>query len=111
MKIAVVADEDTVLGLKLAGVSEGITIKNPIEAEKHIRELSERGDIGLIITTEKIGSKIRRTISGLIKKGIPIILEIPDKDGPLKGQEDPIRELVKRAVGVDIKIGKKEKPQ
>jgi V/A-type H+-transporting ATPase subunit F len=108
MKVAVIADEDTVLGLKLAGVNIGIAVKDELEAEKNIRELSERKDIGLIITTERIGAKIRKAISGLTKKGIPIILEIPDKKGPLSEEEDPIRELVRKAVGVDIKIGKKE---
>jgi V/A-type H+-transporting ATPase subunit F len=108
MKIAIVADEDTVVGFKLAGVSQGIIVKNPLEAEKNIRELSEREDIGLIITTEQIGGKIRKLISGMTKKGIPIIIEIPDKNGPIKVEEDPIRELVKKAVGIDIKIGKKK---
>jgi V/A-type H+-transporting ATPase subunit F len=108
MKIAVVADEDTVTGLKLAGVNETFIINSPEEAESKIRSLSDRADIGLIIITEQIGVKIRKLISDIIKKGIPIILEIPDKTGPLKGVEDPIRELVKKAVGVDIKIGQKK---
>lgn len=107
MKIAVVADEDTVLGLKLAGVNEAFIVNSPDEAEREVRTLSERSDIGLIIITEQIGSRIRKAISDVIKKGIPIILEIPDKTGPLRGAEDPIRELVKKAVGVDVKIGQK----
>ncbi|MEM2110048.1 MAG: V-type ATP synthase subunit F [Candidatus Odinarchaeota archaeon] len=106
MKITVVADEDTVLGLKLAGVNETYTVTSPVEAENKIRELAERPDVGLIIITEQIGVKIRKLINDIIRKGIPIILEIPDKTGPMKGVEDPIRELVKKAVGVDIKIGK-----
>ncbi|MHA1410065.1 MAG: V-type ATP synthase subunit F [Candidatus Odinarchaeia archaeon] len=108
MKIAVVGDEDTVIGFKLAGVSEGIIVEDAYKAETHIRELAERKDIGLIIITEKIGAKIRKLISNILKKGIPIIIEIPDKTGPLKAGEDPIKELVKKAVGVDIKIGGSE---
>ncbi len=108
MKITVVADEDTVLGLKLAGVNETYIVNSPIEAESKIRELSTHPDIGLIIITEQMGAKIRKLIPDIIRKGIPIILEIPDKTGAVKGAEDPIRELVKKAVGVDIKIGKKQ---
>ncbi len=106
MKITVVADEDTVLGLKLAGVNETYIVNSPVEAESRIRELSTRQDIGLIIITEQIGSKIRKLIQDIIRKGFPIILEIPDKTGEVKGAVDPIRELVRKAVGVDIKIGK-----
>ncbi|WEU41021.1 MAG: V-type ATP synthase subunit F [Candidatus Odinarchaeum yellowstonii] len=106
MKITAVADEDTVLGLKLAGVNETYIVNTPLEAESKIRELSTRSDVGLIIITEQLGSKIRKLIQDIIRKGVPIILEIPDKTGALKEAEDPIRELVKKAVGVDIKIGK-----
>ena len=106
MKIAAIGDEDTVIGLKIAGIDEGIIIKDPTEAEASIKRLANEGKTGLIIITEKTASKIRRVINEINKKHIPIILEIPDKNGPLS-EEDPVGELIRKAIGVDIKIKNK----
>ncbi|MHA1754550.1 MAG: V-type ATP synthase subunit F [Candidatus Odinarchaeia archaeon] len=109
MEIAVIGDEDTVLGLKLAGVNQGYIIEDPLEAEKKISELKYQRKVGLIIITEQLAAKIKQLIKNIIKEGFPIIIEIPDKKGPLREEEDPIRELIRKAVGVDIKIGAKTK--
>ncbi len=104
MKIAVIADEDTVTGLKLAGIDEGYGVESPEDAKSILLTLSERKDIGLIITTERIADSaaVRSVITQITEKEFPIILEIQDKHGPIKREIDPIRALIKRAVGVDL---------
>ena len=104
MKIVVVADEDTVTGLKLAGIDEGYGVESPEDAKTILLTLSERKDIGLIITTEKIGDNeaVRSVIAQITEKEFPIVIEIQDKHGPMKREIDPIRALIKRAVGVDL---------
>jgi len=104
VKIVVIADEDTVTGLKLAGIDEGYGVESPEDAKSILLTLSERKDIGLIITTEQIADSdaVRSVIAQITEKEFPIIVEIQDKHGPMKREIDPIRALIKRAVGVDL---------
>lgn len=100
MKVAVLGDTDTVIGFSLAGikikkVADKKNVKNKIE------EFIKKGDIGLIIITESLAEEIRSEIDELRKKLYPIIVEIPDKKGPME-RKDPIISLIKRTVGVDI---------
>ena len=99
MKIGVVGDKDTAFGYRLAGLVDVYEVNNKEEAAKAIKELDERDDIGLIITTERIGEEIRDVINSLDK----VVVEIPDKNGPIVREYDPIRTLVRKAVGVDMK--------
>jgi len=99
MKIGVVGDKDTAIGFRLAGLVDVYEVNNKEEAAKAIKELDERDDIGLIITTERIGEEIRDVINSLDK----VVVEIPDKNGPIVREYDPIRTLVRKAVGVDMK--------
>lgn len=99
--ISVVADIDTVTGFKLGGIGKVQSVENPEEAKKAINDLINQ-DISIIITTEKIGDELREFIDRVTKnRTLPMIVEIPDKTGPIKRKADPIRELVKRAIGVD----------
>jgi len=99
MKIGVVGGPDVAVGFRLAGLEDVYEVKNSEEAIKALEELENKDDIGLIITTEKIGEEIRDTISNLKK----VVVEIPDKNGPIVREHDPVRVLVRKAVGVDIK--------
>lgn len=104
MKISVVGDSETTTGFQLAGVDRVYRITEPKEALTKIEELIKNEDIGLIIITEKIGDALREEIKALTKERVtPLIVEIPDKKGPLKDKVDPIKELIKRAVGVEIR--------
>ncbi|MDK2789986.1 MAG: V/A-type H+/Na+-transporting ATPase subunit [Methanothermococcus sp.] len=99
MKIGVVGGPDVAVGFRLAGLEDVYEVKNSEEAIKALKELENKDDIGLIITTEKIGEEIRDIISNLKK----VVVEIPDKNGPIVREHDPVRVLVRKAVGVDIK--------
>jgi len=100
--IAVIADPDTVTGFKLGGVKEGYPVENMEEAEKTLQELFKQ-DFSIIITTEKIGDELRETINKLTEaSAFPMIIEIPDKTGPSERATDPIRELIKRVIGVEM---------
>ena len=33
---------------------------------------------------------------------LPMIIEIPDKEGSVERESDPIRELIKRVIGVEM---------
>jgi V/A-type H+/Na+-transporting ATPase subunit F len=101
-KIAVMADDDTVTGFMLGGIKEGYPVKNMEEAEKKLEELVKK-DFSVIITTEKIGIEFREKIEKLTsERALPMIIEIPDKTGSIKRESDPMRELIKRVIGVEM---------
>ncbi len=101
-KIAVMADRDTVTGFMLGGIKEGYPVNDMKEAEDRIQELVNK-DFSIIITTEKIGDELRNTINKLTgDRALPMIIEIPDKTGPSQRATDPMRELIKRVIGVEM---------
>jgi V/A-type H+-transporting ATPase subunit F len=99
MKIAVVGDLDMTMGFRLAGLVDVYEVKNANEALEAIKDLDGRDDIGLIITSERIGEEIRDKISGLKK----FIVEVPDKNGKIDREHDPVKVLVRKAVGIELK--------
>ena len=36
------------------------------------------------------------------ESALPMIIEIPDKEGSVERESDPIRELIKRVIGVEM---------
>lgn len=63
MKIAAIADPDTIIGLRLAGVRDSYPVENAEQAEQALRKISQDQSIGLVIFAEKIADKIRRSIT------------------------------------------------
>jgi V/A-type H+-transporting ATPase subunit F len=99
-KIAVMADPDTVTGFMLGGIKDGFPVELA-EAGDKLKELSK--EYSIIITTEKIGDEFRDIIEKLSSESaLPMIIEIPDKKGSVERESDPIRELIKRVIGVEM---------
>jgi V/A-type H+-transporting ATPase subunit F len=101
MKIIGICDKDTSVGLRLAGV-EDIYIPNG-DAVKIWNEISCREDVGVVFITEEIAEDIGEELKDFrIRNVLPIITEIPDKNGRKKDHMDYISHLIKKAVGVEI---------
>jgi len=100
--IAVMADEDIVSGFMLGGIKAGYPVKNTDEAKNTLEKLVKK-DFSVIITTEKIGDNLRDLINRLTSENaLPLIIEIPDKTGSIKRDSDPMSELIKRVIGVEM---------
>ncbi len=100
-KIAVMADQDTVTGFMLGGIKNGFPVDTMEEAGEKLKELAN--EYSIIITTEKIGDNFRETIEKMSSESaLPMIIEIPDKKGSVERESDPIRELIKRVIGVEM---------
>ncbi|VUT28316.1 MAG: V-type ATP synthase subunit F [Candidatus Syntrophoarchaeum sp. GoM_oil] len=105
MDIAVIADHDTATGFRLAGITRTWDVNDPEDALPILNELSSDENCGIIITTERIADNIRGKIDEINdkKKGItPIVVEVPDKQGTVIREVDPLRELIKKAIGVEM---------
>ena len=65
----------------------------------------EKGEIITLMEWDE-DEKLREEIKSISEERMsPLIVEIPDKFGPIEKKVDPLKELVKRAVGVEIKVG------
>jgi V/A-type H+/Na+-transporting ATPase subunit F len=99
MKIAVIADEDTVLGFAYAGV-RGMVVTTPEETRQAFEQYTQTPDLGILLITERIAQMIRSIVDKwIIAGGSPLVVEIPDRQGPLEGRRTP-HEFVKSAIGV-----------
>jgi V/A-type H+-transporting ATPase subunit F len=104
MRVSVIGDFDTVTGFKLAGVKDTKEVGDPKDAIPILKKEIKKEDIGVIIITERIAEEIRDEMKAFTEDLVmPIIVEIPDKKGPMEAKIDPIKEMVRRAVGVEIK--------
>ncbi len=101
MKYYVIGDEDTVLGLGMAGVS-GKSVSDAEEAQAAFSAAIEDSDIGIVIITEAIADLIRSTVDRYIfTRNFPLIVEIPDRIGKKPGRPG-IRELVNKTIGLKL---------
>jgi len=101
MKIAGLLDKDTAIGFRLAGIKD-VYITNG-DILKKWNEITSLDDIGLIFITEKIAEEIRIKLNEFrLRNTIPIVVEIPDKNGRITTHIDYISNLIKKAVGVEI---------
>ena len=101
MRYHVIADADTVLGFKYAGI-DGDVVESPQQARRVFSEVVKNESVGVIIITdqaaETIGEEVTRT---LYESRRPMIVQIPGPEGPLPTRRS-LAELIREAVGVKI---------
>ena len=103
-KIAVIGDRDTVTGFRLVGVNECATPTTPEETRNFLYHYFRDPTMGLIMITEPLAGEVDETIVELSLSPVPVILLIPDRDGTTGAYEAVLKELIRRAVGIDINI-------
>jgi len=103
-KIAVIGDRDTVIGFRMAGVREGTVPSNPDETREALISYFRDPEMGLIIITEPLAKTVEQTIIELSVAPVPVIMLIPDRNGSTGAYETVLKELVRRAVGIEIDL-------
>ena len=103
-KIAVIGDRDTVTGFRLVGVSECIVPESPEETRKSLYHYFRDPTMGLVMITEPLAAEVEDTIVELSQSPVPVILLIPDRDGTTGAYDAVLKELIRKAVGIEIKI-------
>lgn len=102
--IALIADKNTVTCFKLAGLENAYFVENGQEAEKCIHALSEKPDLSIILVTERLVNQIYGAIEKITESKYPLIVPIPDTEGPIKMKTDLIIELIRRKAGIEVKL-------
>lgn len=93
--IAIIADKDTLLGFKLVGLKRSF-----IFSEDTIKEdLNKINDAKVLIVTENVAMFIKSKSY----KVVPIMIEIPDKNGSNGHALSEISKLFETAIGVALK--------
>lgn len=100
-EIAVLGDEETVIGFKLAGVRRAVVV-DANNADEKFNELVANSKVGLIILSEDtqklFSQKTLKTIENLTK---PIVLTIPGKTAKPTGI-NPLTLMIKKVIGIDL---------
>ena len=101
--VAIIGDIDTVSGFRLGGVKKAEVVNTSEEAIAAFDKFLEQDDISIIIITQLMANEIRDHINRKIGNDVlPMIIEIPDKDGSSEGSSDQMNDLIKRVIGVEM---------
>ena len=101
MKFHCIADEDTVRGFRLAGVSGAVVICAS-EAAAAVEAAVVQRDCGIIILTETIADGIRPLVDQIrSERERPLIVEIPGPEDPVR-KRSSLRQIVQEAVGIRL---------
>lgn len=101
MKFFVIGDEYTVLGYSLIGI-HGVVVNDHDEASNALSEATQDPNIGVILITQRIASQIKFQVdSARLGMSIPVVLEIPDRQGPMEDRESAMS-VIRRLIGIKV---------
>jgi len=99
-KIYILGDIHTINALRLAGVEGRVADKENID--KHLNELLEREDAGIIVITRQLAEEIPEKIYKInLNLVTPVIIEIPGIDDS-RGFGTSILDFITEALGISI---------
>ena len=101
-KIALISDRTTSTYFKVTGVSDSYAARDRDEAEKIFRKVTSDDAISLVMVTEPVFEWVRPLLERS-KKEFPLVVSIPAKSGS-KAEVDTLAQLIKRTVGIDLKV-------
>lgn len=103
-RIVTVTDDITALGMKLAGIGEVIALKEGEKASEHITKFANDPLVAVLIVTERIGEENRTLLKRIIQRPWPVIVEIPGPEGKIDRETSSLRDLVLRALGIEMDV-------
>ena len=100
--VGIIGDIDSVTGFRLGGVKRAEVVNSAEEAIAALDKFLDE-DISIIIITQILANEIREHINRKIGSSVlPMIIEIPDKEGSSEGTSDQMADLIKRVIGVEM---------
>ncbi|MDP8011243.1 MAG: V-type ATP synthase subunit F [Thermoplasmata archaeon] len=101
-KIVIIGERELVIGYRLLGCTECYIVNDKEGASKLVSLLS-RKDIGIIIASDFIRDYLSNSelekIEFLTR---PLVVFVPSQIKTKKGEEEVLKEIVKRVLGIDI---------
>lgn len=99
-KIAVIGDKESILGFSAIGMD--IYPAYEEEDVKNILPKLIEENYAIIYITENVSIKSEKYLEKIKKEKIPAIVTIPSNTGNLKYGQNRIKEMVQKAVGIEI---------
>ena len=103
-KIALLGDRETAAYFRVSGVKKSRYVRGQAEAERVFEQFLSDSSISLILVTEPVMEWVQPLMAKHGKE-YPLVVSIPTKKGP-KSSTDTLAQLVKRTVGVELKVRK-----
>jgi vacuolar-type H+-ATPase subunit F/Vma7 len=103
-KIALLGDRETAAYFRVSGLKRSKYVMDRAEAERALTQFLSDSSISLIMVTEPVMEWVQPLLAKH-RKEYPLVVAIPTKKGP-KGAVDTLAQLVKRTVGVELKVRK-----
>ncbi len=99
--IAVLADPETLLGFRLAGIQKTFEANGDVDAK--MMEALHTPDVGILIVSGDVFTKLgAKTQKDATESAKPVVVVIPQKGAKASGSGSNLAAMVKRAIGVDI---------
>ncbi len=102
--IATVTDDITALGMKLAGIGEVASVKEGESGAEEISKFAGDPSVAVLIVTETIGEQNRNLLNRITTRPWPVVVEIPGPEGKITRESSSLKELVRRALGIEMDI-------
>ncbi len=84
MKIIAIADPDTALAFRLAGI-ETLPVARKEEAAAVLKQAAERPDMGIVLITQGLARAAGKQFEEVShERHLPLLIEIPDTRGPIE---------------------------
>ncbi len=99
-KIAVIGDKESIFGFSAIGMDIYPAYEEE-DVKKIIPKLIEEND-AIIYLTENVSMKAKKYMEKLQTNKIPAIVTIPSNTGSLQYGEKRIKDMVQKAVGIEI---------
>lgn len=99
-KIAVIGDKESILGFSAIGMDIYPAYEEE-DVKKILPKLIEE-NYAIIYITENVSIKSEKYLEKIKKEKIPAIVTIPSNTGNLKYGQNRIKEMVQKAVGIEI---------
>lgn len=103
-RIVTITDDVTALGMKLAGIGEVSYVKDGESATDLIMNYVNENTVAVIIITEELAEANRNLLNKVTQRPWPVIVEIPGPGGKIERESSTLKDLVKRALGIEMEI-------
>jgi len=108
--IAVVGDENLVLGFRLAGLSKVYEVSGPEDevkknVRKYVSELLEDPEIGVIVLQDTFEKYVEDILEAYRGKSVPVVVSVPGIKGPIHPDvKEYYKQYVKRIIGFAVEF-------
>jgi V/A-type H+-transporting ATPase subunit F len=100
VNIVVIGDENTVLGLGLAGI-QGEVVHSADEARACLDQVLRKEGVKIVLITERWADELRERVEQVTMTTLePVLVEIPGPADAVQGKR--LREIVQRAIGLGL---------